>query len=355
MDYTFIICPNIIGLLALLILSIFTRFNFYLDKRKLKLFVAAAACNAVIIALEVADYYLGEALFANAYILRRITTAIGFMLTPIIPLLIGYIAEKKPFSKLVLIPAAANMVICALSIFNGCMFYIDEYNSYFRGAMFTELILVSAFYLVLLICVSFRNMRTTRSSEAIFLIGIVAAMLLANMLEIAFSFHFVIWNSCGVLLLAYYLFLHIQYFKFDPLTEVFNRNMYNFDLNNMRRKASVGALSFDLNGLKQINDTKGPEKGDAYIIAAADMIYRCFRGIGNVYRIGGDEFVVLTSGVSKERIEAEIESFKHKCEGAKLSVACGYSYGKGTDDIAQMLRDADNAMYENKRDRAHNR
>jgi glucose-6-phosphate-specific signal transduction histidine kinase len=114
MDYTFIICPNIIGLLALLILSIFTRFNFYLDKRKLKLFVAAAACNAVIIALEVADYYLGEALFANAYILRRITTAIGFMLTPIIPLLIGYIAEKKPFSKLVLIPAAANMVICAL-------------------------------------------------------------------------------------------------------------------------------------------------------------------------------------------------------------------------------------------------
>lgn len=355
MDYTFVLCPNIIGLLGLALLLIFTRFNFYLERKKLKLFVAAALCNIAIIVMEVTDYLLAQTPFQGAFLWRRVTSATGFALTPIVPLLIAYISTKRKLPRWILLPAALNLLISFSSILSGHLFYIDECNSYYRGPLFVAMLAFSVFYLLLLIVVSFRGIRSVRSSEAIFLFGIVFTMVLANVLEIVFSFHFVVWNSCGVLLISYYLFLHIQYFKFDPLTGVYNRNMYNYDAENLHGKSNAGVLSFDLNGLKRINDTEGHAQGDAYIIASANLILQCFQNVGRVYRIGGDEFVVLLVNTTEASILGSIALFEQSCKKNKISVACGYSFTAGAADMAQMLRDADNAMYDNKRNRIVNR
>lgn len=355
MDITFVLCPNIIGLLCLILLLTFTRFNFYLEKQKLMLFVIAAVCNICIIGFGVADYMLAEAAFAAAVPLRRMTSAVTFALTPVIPLLIARIATRKDLPRWTLLPALINIIISVSSIFTGHMFSIDSSNFYHRGPLFAVMVVISAFYLLLVIYVSIHNLRSVHAGETTFLFGIVFVMLLVNTLEIVFSFHFVTWNCCAVLLMCYYLFLHIQYFKFDPLTSVFNRNMFNFDVENIGHKANVCIISFDLNGLKQINDAQGHEQGDAYIIACARLIDRCFSDAGRLYRVGGDEFVVLLVNTTQDAVLKRIAHFEQTCKESGASVACGFSYADTPSDISQMLRAADDAMYQNKRERMLNR
>lgn len=355
MDLTFVFCPNIIGLLALILLLLFAQFNFYLDRRRLKLFIAAAVCNMGIVVLEVTDYLLAQSPFEGAYLVRRFTSAAGFALTPVIPLLIALIASKAALSRWLMLPAGLNIVISFASILTGHLFFIDDCNSYYRRPLFALMIAISTFYLLLLVYVSFHNLRRMRRGEAVFLFGIVGVILAANLFEIVLSYHFVLWNCCAVLLLAYYLFLHIQYFKFDQMTGVFNRNVFVFDSAKLQNKRNIGIVSFDLNGLKKINDTEGHEQGDAYIIASAELIVRCFHDVGRVYRIGGDEFVALMPNTTSDTISGKLAHFEQACHAAKLSIACGSAYADNAEDISQMLRNADNAMYDNKRNRVVNR
>lgn len=92
-----------------------------------------------------------------------------------------------------------------------------------------------------------------------------------------------------------------------------------------------------------------------YIIASAELIVRCFHDVGRVYRIGGDEFVALMPNTTSDTISGKLAHFEQACHAAKLSIACGSAYADNAEDISQMLRNADNAMYDNKRNRVVNR
>lgn len=93
--------------------------------------------------------------------------------------------------------------------------------------------------------------------------------------------------------------------------------------------ASYATILFDINRLKQINDTKGHDTGDTYIRAAAQAIAKVF-GVGNTYRIGGDEFIVITSETDRlkdktKSVNREIDSFNviHKTKDIPLSISGG--------------------------------
>ena len=111
---------------------------------------------------------------------------------------------------------------------------------------------------------------------------------------------------------------------------------------------------FDLNGLKEINDTQGHAAGDSYIRAAAAIICECFHH-SPVYRIGGDEFAVILSTSDFDRREALMEQFRDENRQRALSggvvVAGGMSdYFPGVDTRFQDIFDrADAEMYENKK------
>lgn len=57
----------------------------------------------------------------------------------------------------------------------------------------------------------------------------------------------------------------------------------------------VCVISIDLNGLKTTNDEYGHAAGDELIFGAAECLSKAFEGIGNVYRMGGDEFEELST------------------------------------------------------------
>ncbi len=116
-------------------------------------------------------------------------------------------------------------------------------------------------------------------------------------------------------------------------------------------------VMFDLNNLKQCNDTLGHEFGDRYICEGAGIIKNCFSDLGPCYRMGGDEFCALLSGCSVreckkriERVEQMSEEYNKTHEDIRIGIACGYEvFDKRIDyDINDTLRRADKMMYEKK-------
>ena len=94
----------------------------------------------------------------------------------------------------------------------------------------------------------------------------------------------------------------------DELTRCFNRHAYEERINNLDLREEWIYISMDLNNLKHTNDSLGHAAGDELICAAANCMRESFGKYGNVYRIGGDEFVVIITGNTKE-FQSIIESF----------------------------------------------
>jgi len=112
---------------------------------------------------------------------------------------------------------------------------------------------------------------------------------------------------------------------------------------------------FDLDGLKGTNDTLGHEAGDRAIYEAAQVLTRVFRGEDVVGRWGGDEFIVLTQGVSETSEAALCSRLKEALAEAnvapgreyELSLSWGTSHsthGKPM-SLAEMQTEADDLLY----------
>ncbi len=134
----------------------------------------------------------------------------------------------------------------------------------------------------------------------------------------------------------------------DTLTAVHNRNKFNHDIEEYHQKPVeyIGIAYFDINGLKEVNDTKGHEAGDTLIKSAAEGINSVF--VGDTYRIGGDEFVVITTHIKKDVFEKNVQKTIKKLTENGISVSFGTSWEQSSDNIEKQLSIADHKMYENK-------
>ncbi len=145
----------------------------------------------------------------------------------------------------------------------------------------------------------------------------------------------------------------------DFPTGCYNRNAYSQDTSMGTELTGVQIITFDLNNLKQCNDIKGHMAGDKYIADAAHMIQDIFKGLGKVYRIGGDEFCIVAKGVEedviiekREVLKRAIEGYRKKNKDDGFGIACGYAvYNPDIDkDIEETRHRADLSMYENKKE-----
>ena len=146
----------------------------------------------------------------------------------------------------------------------------------------------------------------------------------------------------------------------DPMTGVKSKHAYlEFEkLLNSRIEEGIAEnfeiIVFDVNGLKHINDTQGHKAGDAYICCASNVICEMFKH-SPVYRIGGDEFVVVLHGYDLEHHDSLIEKFNTMVEEniakGDVVVSLGHSeYIPGKDTtMRSVFSRADVEMYERKR------
>lgn len=111
---------------------------------------------------------------------------------------------------------------------------------------------------------------------------------------------------------------------------------------------------FDLNGLKEVNDTRGHEAGDRYIKEASRIICTRFKH-SPVYRIGGDEFVAILEGDDYEKRDELFAAFEKQMDDdlaqGRLTIASGCScFDPALDKSSHtVLERADDKMYQRKR------
>ena len=150
----------------------------------------------------------------------------------------------------------------------------------------------------------------------------------------------------------------------DPLTGLWNRPAFaqyaEKACARAARDGSTAALLFvDLDGFKQVNDTLGHSLGDEVLVEVGRRLRGCLRGTEVLARLGGDEFTVLIERVSGARDAIEIADRIHATltqpiDGTEGRLVLGASVGialseRGRLTAAELLRDADHAMYTAKR------
>ena len=139
----------------------------------------------------------------------------------------------------------------------------------------------------------------------------------------------------------------------DLLTCVKNRNAMNNwvtqFLNGKIPHKSIATIFADLNGLKPVNDNQGHNAGDKLLQNAAWILKETFSD-GEVYRAGGDEFLVIALDKTKEDIDNRIQKLHEKSEiPGNVSFSMGYYYDDEGCDIRKAMHEADVRMYEDKK------
>ena len=157
-------------------------------------------------------------------------------------------------------------------------------------------------------------------------------------------------------------YLHTQAYT-DALTKVNNSTAYHeaiYELNRMIAEgtADFWVLVYDINGLKDLNDTYSHECGDYYIQGAATAL---MRGLprASIYRVGGDEFAAVIKDADEAYVEqclrdvaAAVEEFNATTRyPARLALSQGAAHLQlGSDSsFKDVFARADKAMYNDKR------
>ena len=151
----------------------------------------------------------------------------------------------------------------------------------------------------------------------------------------------------------------------DSLTGLRNTNSYwawitDFDKEIETKEIVFGVIVLDINYLKETNDRYGHDVGNKLIVSAAHIISSIFKR-SPVFRIGGDEFLVILQNRDLEDLEALLKKFDEEClnesvatdkENIPISIAKGFARydSKKDSNFIDVFNRADDVMYENKRE-----
>jgi len=131
----------------------------------------------------------------------------------------------------------------------------------------------------------------------------------------------------------------------DKLTGLGNRHKYTQTIEQLESKPPIvlGLIHLDVNGLKENNDAHGQAYGDYLLIHTAQILKSIFQK--NVYRIGGDEFAVICTDLSKEQFDLKVNKLRSFMEeDEEFQLAIGSSWNDGRIDIDKQLQHTDELM-----------
>ena len=142
--------------------------------------------------------------------------------------------------------------------------------------------------------------------------------------------------------------------RYDKLTGCFNRTTLDSKINEYEKFSDYAIIFFDVNNLKKMNDIHGHSDGDKILIKASNQL-RFWHKYGDLYRLGGDEFIVVVTNMTRDKLESIVDEW-HSClpalnEDYEDDFVCNFSYGicyKTSSDsktFHDVMESADEKMY----------
>lgn len=142
----------------------------------------------------------------------------------------------------------------------------------------------------------------------------------------------------------------------DALTGLGNRRSYELNLQMpIIDQSRFAVIEIDINGLKETNDTLGHDAGDELICGTGACLKQCIGSYGDIYRVGGDEFVALVY-VTDQELDLILEDLDRTAlawSGEKVKeLNIAYGYARQSEfpglDIKELVKIADQRMYKHK-------
>lgn len=278
-------------------------------------------------------------------ILVSVLTVIGFLISVIM-----HFAGIRDLHE--------NITIAHTVIITGCLFTLYYAFQAFRKSHFKDFafwgLLIIAVFSIVDIVLYYKQITADNSTFVRFGVLGYVTLLAAQLLESYVRTYSENVKADMLLQMAYS----------DVLTGFYNRNSFISDIKEIDRSLDGhkgrAVLVFDLNCLKYINDTMGHTMGDNALKEAAGYIKQCFGGIGKCYRIGGDEYTVVSDkAISEQELDSLYQGFReqvlsrnntlHKDRPYPLYIAFGYDViGESAESAMDTFNSADARMYENK-------
>lgn len=343
-----IIENNYVAVIITLFLILFILTNNNFEKRINRLFLAAAFCVLILIVEEAWEAPLS---YRTTYTpMRVVLSAMGYIIRPIVPYLLVMIVKSYTRTKNVLlsIPLIFNGLVSLSALFCGLSFSYTQDNVFVRGPLGYTPFIVAGFYVIVLLAVTMQVCRNGGMMEAMIVSAIVLLAFLSTVLESLFKIRFIQNPSIATSITFYYLFLHSNRSNRDALTGALTRRRFYLDAKKHRSTLSA-VISLDINDLKLINDQYGHLAGDKALIIVANIIKAHTGAKVCLYRVGGDEFMMLCFKRKEKDVLELIDRIRSELEETTYRCAIGYALYSNQKDFDNVCQMADNMMYENKR------
>lgn len=142
----------------------------------------------------------------------------------------------------------------------------------------------------------------------------------------------------------------------DSLTGALNRSCFEDKLEGYlgSDKVPLGIIMGDVNGLKLVNDTFGHMEGDKLLVAITEVIKKVCGDYTDIFRWGGDEFVIIVPNATESALDNIITLIKRECslrkqELIELSISMGWGiYTDNSESIYEILGRAEERVYKHK-------
>ncbi len=272
-------------------------------------------------------------------------------------------ATVKKSNIILLIPVIVSIVLTLLSPIYNFSFYIDSLNVYHRGPFFNINAAITYLYIIYGFILIVKNRRKIVKQEFVPLCIFSALPMIGGLVQTLFYGTLLMWSGTAYSLVIVYIFLQQRMVHLDALTGVWSRGSFDYYISQRLKQKNndkFGVIYFDIDRLKNINDSYGHVEGDLAIKTSIAIIKNVIRKNDIIVRMGGDEFLIILDFESNADLEKTInrinasfsEHNKNSGKGYKLECSFGADiFNSDYSSIEQFLRHVDNLMYENKRDK----
>ena len=291
----------------------------------------------------------------NLVFLATLCCALGFILRPLV---LYFFMRMTVNKKSVLIVAwvliGINAIVYLLSLFIFArdltkVIFFYENGVVTRGPLFYfahGLIGVMALYFVIF---SISRLKGRHRYDALACLICGFFVIIAVVLETYEVADYLLNTTIAISVLFYVVHLYEQASVRDALTNLFDRKAYYHDMNKIENKVN-GIIMIDMNSLKWLNDNKGHEEGDKAIKTIADIIYSSLDSRHmDAYRMGGDEFLVMSTSSRFSAVDNTINNIREKMNKTPYKIAIGYAKRESPEQRVQEMESiAEKMMYEDK-------
>lgn len=298
-------------------------------------------------------------------VVATIFTFLGYISRPVLLFLFILLANmdqkrSKLFYSLITIPLIVNFVIYSLPLFfnvPGISTVVFHYELV-QDAQAVRAVLVrgtflnftshfiSAIYLAILAYVSMLRFKGKHRRDGVVIVLCVIIIIITVTVEILLSRNDLLNIVCEICAMINYIFILSVNASKDTLTNLYDRRTFEEDISKFKESVN-GIIQIDMNELKFLNDTYGHSEGDKALHEIASIIENSSNpSTMCVYRLSGDEFVVLMFQGKEIDLLDTVKAIKDKMEQSKYNIAIGsFFYDPKLISFKAAMKQAEKFMY----------